>query len=103
MLSIHDEIKFVHHLSNDLKLRSYYENALDIKKLEISYLNEVLKQPIILSHSLIQTLHNATQDAQKNLRANNIPVPFIQDGYLWQKMPDGKNIQLEKIEPLKSA
>ena len=79
------------------------ENALDIKELEISYLNEVLKQPILLSHSLIQTLHNATQDAQENLRANNIAIPFIQDGYLWQKMPDGKNIQLEKIEPLKSA
>ena len=79
------------------------ENALDIKKLEISYLKEIIKQPILLSHSLIQTLYNATQTAQEGLRANNIPVPFIKDGYLWQQMPDGKNIQLEKLEPLKSA
>ena len=79
------------------------ESALEIKSLEISYLKEILKQPILLSHSLIETLHNATIGAQNNLRANKIPVPFIQDGYLWQQMPDGKNIQLEKLEPLKSA
>ena len=79
------------------------KNALAIKKLENSYLTEVLKQPILLSTSLIETLHNATLDAQNGLRENNLPIPYLKDGYLWQQMPDGKHIQLEKLEPLKTA
>jgi len=64
---------------------------------------EMFKEKIILTKELIDILNEATKDAQNNLRASNIPVPFIKDGWIWQTMPNGEEVKYKKLEPLKQT
>jgi len=87
-----DAIKILKHSPSIL------EEELEIKA---NFRGEVFKDKIDLTPDLIATLNDAVKDAQNNLIDNNIPVPFIKDGWIWQTMPNGKEVQYKKLEPLK--
>ncbi len=70
-------------------------------ELNIGVRGEVLKDKISITPELINTLNNAVKNAKEGLVANNIAVPFIKDGWIWETAADGTEKQVEKLEPLK--
>ena len=41
---------------------------------------------------------DANTRVRKNAFANNLPVYFEQDGYIWAEYPDGAIVKLKKAE-----
>lgn len=59
---------------------------------------EKYKEKIEINQELLDTLQSALDTAQNNLKGNNIPIPFIKDGWIWQTMADGSIEKIEKLE-----
>jgi predicted ATP-dependent endonuclease of OLD family len=86
-----NQIEAIKHSTNIL------EEELDMN---LGIRGEVFKDKISITPELLQTLNNAVKNAQTNLKSNNIPVPFIKDGWIWETLPDGTEQKLEELQTL---
>jgi AAA15 family ATPase/GTPase len=86
-----NQIEAIKHSTNIL------EEELDMN---LGIRGEVFKDKISITPELLQTLNNAVKNAQTNLKSNNIPVPFIKDGWIWETLPDGTEQKLEELQSL---
>ena len=87
--------------TNDISAIKHSTSILDEElENELPIRGEIYKEKIILSSKLIDTLNKAVQNAQKNLKDKDIPIPFIRDGWIWQTLADGTEEKLEQLEPI---
>ncbi len=89
-------------MNNSIKAIKHSTNILEEElDLNIGVRGEQPKDKISITPTLLKTLNNAIKNAQDGLVENNIGVPFIKDGWIWEMAADGTEKQIEKLEPLK--
>ncbi len=59
---------------------------------------EEYKTSINLAKDLMETLNQASIAAKEKLKENGLAVPYVEDGWIWQLLPDGSKQKIEKLE-----
>lgn len=72
------------------------EEELELKAPK--FRGEEYKKSINLATDLMVTLNQASAAAKEKLKANGFSVPYIEDGWIWQLMPNGEKIKLEEVK-----
>ncbi len=87
---------------NNIKILKHNSSALE-EEIEVgsNFRGEVYRDKLELNQDLVNTLQESLNKAKKNAKENNIALPFIKNGKLYELNPDGtesliKDLELEK-------